>query len=126
MEKERPGDLKKKIKRVVVSRDNLKQRSREKTRVNKTLRDRNAELTESRERWKKETKKLRKYFRSEQEGWEKQLQEAQAEIARERRRAEEERKRADLIKEEINAMRKKNQEIEALIPKTGEKLGCEK
>jgi predicted ribosome quality control (RQC) complex YloA/Tae2 family protein len=64
--------------------------------VNKRLRDRNAELTESRERWKKETKKLRKYFPSEQERWEKQLQEAQAEIARERRRAEEERKRADL------------------------------
>ena len=50
--KETPRDLRKKNKRVIKSRDNLKQKNGQKAAENKKLRGTNKEVKESRDRWK--------------------------------------------------------------------------
>lgn len=91
--KARPGELRQQINRVRDSRDNLKSINREKTVMNKKLRDRGAELAESREHWKARSKEL-----------DRNLQAAQEEIERERMRADKERERADTLQSEIEAV----------------------
>lgn len=94
--KARPGELRQQINRVRDSRDNLKSINREKAVMNKKLRDRSAELAESREQWKARSKEL-----------DRNLQAAQEEIARERMRADKECERADTLQSEIEAVRGK-------------------
>jgi DNA repair exonuclease SbcCD ATPase subunit len=91
MNKERPGELNQKIKRLRVSRDGLKLNNREKARNNKKLRDRNEELSENRDQWKARSKELSR----QKEDLEQQIQTAREETERERMRADEERERAD-------------------------------
>ena len=74
--KARPGDLRRQMKRVRKSRDNLKNINREKAAMNKKLKDRSVELAENRDQWKARSKEL-----------DRQLQAAQEETERERMRA---------------------------------------
>jgi len=87
---DRPGDLRQKMNRVRLSRDNLKNINREKAAKNKKLRDRNAELVENRNQWKTRSKEL-----------DRELQKTREEAEFERMRADEERKRADKLQAEI-------------------------
>ena len=91
--KDRPGELRQQINRVRDSRDNLKRINREKAVMNKKLRDRSAELTESRDQWKARSKEL-----------DRQLQAAQEEIEQERMQLSKERERADTLQAEIEAV----------------------
>ncbi len=108
--KERPGDLHKKISRLRESRDGIKQNSLQKTLMNKKLRDRNAEISASRDFWKERNRDLtRAQYELEQK-----LQISQKEVEYERTRADQERMRADeerdrseKLKEEIENIRKK-------------------
>ncbi|MGH7250213.1 MAG: hypothetical protein ACREGC_04510 [Minisyncoccia bacterium] len=94
--KARPGDLRLQMNRVRASRDNLKIHNREKSAINKKIKDRNVELTENRDHWKARSKEL-----------DRQVQTAQEEVERERIRADKERERADKLQAEIEAMWKK-------------------
>lgn len=91
--KARPGDLRRQMNRVKNSRDNLKNINREKAVINKKLRDRSVELTESRDQWKAQSKEL-----------DRQLQAAKEETELERMRADKERRRADRLQAEIEAV----------------------
>lgn len=93
---ERPGDLRQEINRVRVSRNHLKDVCREKTAINKKIRDRNVELTEGRDKWKSKSKELEGH-----------LKEAKKETAREQARADQEKERADKLQAEIEMILKK-------------------
>ena len=84
MNKERPGELNQKIKRLQGSRDGLKLNNREKAKQNKILRDRNAEIAESRDQWKNRSKELIRH----KEDLEQQIEAFKEEAKRERMRAE--------------------------------------
>lgn len=101
--KNRPTELNKKIKRLKTSRDGLKLNNRGKNLINQKLRDRNSEITESRDQWKARHKELL----SQKEELEKLLQAAREETERECIRVEEERKRADKLQAEIKMVWKK-------------------
>jgi hypothetical protein len=103
MNKERPTELNKKIKRLQESRDNLKIKNREKNLLNQKLRDRNIEISESRNQWKTRNKEL--YDR--QVELEQRLQAAQESVECERIRADKERQRADDLQAEIEIAWKK-------------------
>ena len=92
-EKARPGELRQQMNRVRNSRDNLKDINREKAAMNKKLRDRNVELTESRDQWKARSKEL-----------DCQLRTAEEETEHERMRANKERERADKLQAEIETV----------------------
>lgn len=100
MNKDRPAELNKKIKRLKTSRDGLKCNNREKNLINQKLRDRNVEIAESRDLWKARHKEVN----CQKEELERQIQVAQQEIEHERLRADEERKRADKLQAEIGAV----------------------
>lgn len=104
MNKERPTELNKKIKRLRTSRDGLKLNNREKNLINQKLRDRNVEITESRNLWKKRNKELRKEFDREKEELEQRTQAAREDLERERIRADKERERANKLQNEIEAV----------------------
>jgi len=91
--KARPCDLRQQMNRVRNAKDNLKNINREKALMNKKLRDRSVELTESRDLWKSQSKELNR-----------QLQAAQEETEHERMRADKERERADTLQAEIEAV----------------------
>lgn len=91
--KARPCDLRQQMDRVRNSRDNLKSTNREKTAMNKKLRDRNVELAENRDQWKARSKEL-----------DHQLQAAKEEAERERIRADKECERADKLQTEIEVV----------------------
>jgi hypothetical protein len=103
MNKERPGELNQKIKRLKISRDELKLNNREKAQQNKKLRDRNVEITENRDLWKARSKELD----LQKEDLEQQIQAAKEETERERMRANEERRRADKLQADIESILKK-------------------
>lgn len=103
MNKERPGELNQKIRRLQESRDGLKLNIREKAKQNKKLRDRNAEIAENRDQWKNRSKELIR----QKEDLEQQIEAAKEETERERMRADEERKRADKLQAEIEVIWKK-------------------
>ncbi len=103
MNKERPGELNQKIKRLQGSRDGLKLNNREKAKQNKKLRDRNVEITENRDQWRNRSKELI----CQKEDLERQVEVAKEETKRERLRADEERKRADKLQTEIEIILKK-------------------
>ena len=92
----RPGDLRQDLNRMRLSRDNLKNINREKAAKNKKLRDRNAEIAESRDQWKARSKELGG-----------QLQTAREEAEFERMRADKECERADKLQAEIEVVRGK-------------------
>jgi hypothetical protein len=104
MSKERPTELHKKIKRLKESRDGLKLNIREKSLATQRLRDRNAEITESRDLWKAHNKELSKEFARQRKDLKQQAQAAREEAKRERMRAEQERERADRLQIEIEAI----------------------
>jgi len=97
MNKNRPTELNKRIKRLEISRNGLKINNREKNLINQKLRDRNVEITESRDKWKIRHKELKR----EKEELEQLFQGAQEEIERQRIRADAERDRADKLQAEI-------------------------
>ncbi len=103
MNKERPGELNQKIKRLRASRDELKLNNREKAKLNKKLRDRNMEIIESRDQWKARSKK----FDYQRKDLEQQIQVTKAETERERKRADEECERANKLQAEIEIFLKK-------------------
>jgi hypothetical protein len=107
MDKERPTELNKKLKRLRKSRDNLKLNNREKNLINQKLRDRNVEITESRDQWKMRSKELIE----QKKDLEQQVLIAQKEIEQERMKAERERERADKLQAEIEAVLKKKPRI---------------
>jgi hypothetical protein len=104
MNKERPTELHKKIKRLKESRDGLKLNIREKSLKAQRLQDRNAEIIESRDLWRARNKELRKEFASQKEELEQQAQAAREETERERIRADRERERADKLQIEIETI----------------------
>lgn len=93
---ERPGDLRQEINRVRISRNHLKDVCREKTAMNKKVRDRNVELTDNRDKWKATSKELKK-----------QLKVAQEETKQERIRADRERERADKLQADVEIILEK-------------------
>lgn len=113
MLKETPYQLNQKLKRMQASRDNLKDSNREKMHQNKKLRDRNAEITESREMWKARSKELEKTLVNQREDLEHQIETACKAAENEKRRAENERKRADLLQVEIENIKKKLKTLKA-------------
>jgi hypothetical protein len=100
MTKDRPTELNKKIKRLKASRDGLKVNNREKNLINQKLRDRNVEITESRDQWKARHKEISR----QKEELEEQVQAAQEEIECERIRADRERERADKLQAEVETV----------------------
>jgi hypothetical protein len=108
MLKERPYELNQKLKRVQSSRNNLKASNREKTLQNKTLRDRNTEITQSRDIWRSRSKELEKALENQKEDLIRQIEAANETIENEKRRAEKERERADLLQIEIENIKKKS------------------
>jgi hypothetical protein len=100
MNKNRPTELNKKIKRLRESRDGLKLNNRGKNLINQKLRDRNVEITESRDLWKSRHKELGR----QKEELQLQVQTAREEAERERIRADEERERADKLQAEIETV----------------------
>ena len=108
MLKERPGDLNSKLKRMQSSRDNLKENNREKTLQNKKLRDRNIEITESRDMWRSRSQELKKELESKQEEFAVQIHAANKVIEEEKKRVEKERERADQLLAEIEVIKKKS------------------
>ena len=103
MNKERPGELNQKIKRLQGSRDGLKLSNREKAKQNKKLKDRNAEIAENRDQWRNRSKELI----CQKEHLEQQIEVAKEEAERERMRADKEQKRADKLQTEIDMIFKK-------------------
>lgn len=103
MNKERPGELNQKIKRLQTSRDALKRKNHEKTLKNKNLRDRNVEITQNRDHWKARSKELH----HQKEALEQQMQAAKEEAEQERLRADEERERADILQAQVDSVLKK-------------------
>ena len=103
MEKELPSDLRKKLKRMTESRDNLKEKNREKVLLNQSLRDRNVEIQDSRDQWQN------KYKNKNQENkeLERQLQSAQEEILREKECAEQALKREGDLAAQLKELRGK-------------------
>jgi hypothetical protein len=107
MEKQRPTELNKKIKRLRSSRDNLKDLNRKKTLYNKKLRDRSVEIMVSRDRWKRQYQEQSKEHQLVQEELKGKLDASQAELALERTRANAERERAEKLEAEIEKIRGK-------------------
>jgi hypothetical protein len=101
MEKERPAELNKKIKRLKCSRDNLKECNRQKTQINKKLRDRTVEITTSRDSWRKQCEN----YQRAQEEFEQKLEISLVEVEKERARANVERERAEKLEIEIEKIR---------------------
>jgi len=104
MSKERPTELHKKIKRLKESRDGLKLNVREKSLMTQRLRDRNAEIIESRDLQRSRNKELRKEFDRQREDLEQQAQAAREEADRERIRADRECERANKLQIEVEAI----------------------
>lgn len=104
----RPGDLRQEINRVRISRNHLKDVCREKTTMNKKIRDRNVELTDNRDKWKTRSKEL-----------EKQLKAAQEETRQERIRADQERERADKLQTEVEIILEKKSKSRRFNPPVG-------
>jgi hypothetical protein len=102
---ERPGDLRQEVNRVRTSRNHLKDICRDRTAMNKQLRDRNVELTENRDKWKTRSKEL-----------EQQLKTAQEEVERERERADQERERADTLQAEVEMVWEKKSRARRFDP----------
>lgn len=103
MERQRPTELNKKIKQLRSSRDNLKDHNRQKSLYNKRLRDRNVEITTSRDHWKmqcSEHELVQKELRDE-------LKASQAELEQERTRANLECERVKKLESEIEKIRGK-------------------
>lgn len=65
--KERPYELSQKFKRMRASRDNLKESNQQKMLKNKELRDRSAEIAQSREMWKSRSKELERVLADQRE-----------------------------------------------------------
>lgn len=107
MGKERPGELRQKINRLKASRDTLKSNNRAKAQKNQKLRDRNVEITESRDHWSARTKELSTELKRQKEELEGQIRAAKEEALSQRRRADEEQKRADSLQTEIETVWKK-------------------
>ena len=91
----------KKIKRLRESRDGLKLNIREKSLMTQRLRDRNAEIIESRDLQRTHNKELRKEFDRQREDLEQQAQAAREEADRERIRADRECERANKLQIEV-------------------------
>jgi len=104
MGKERPTELNKKIKHLKKSRDGLKINIREKSLITQRLRDRNAEIIESRDLWRSHHKELCKELARQRGDLEQQVQSAQEKAECERIRADQERERADKLQVEIEAI----------------------
>lgn len=85
----------------------LKGNNRAKAQKNQELRDRNVELTESRDHWRAHTKEQSIEFKRQKEELERQLKDSKEEALFQRRRADEEQKRADLLQTEIETVWKK-------------------
>jgi len=108
MLKERPYELNQKLKRIQASRDNLKANNREKVLQNKKLRDRNVEITESRDMWRSRTKELEKALDDQRRDLTTQIQAANEKIEEEKQRVENEKKQADFLRVEIEEIKKKS------------------
>ncbi len=107
MLKERPYELNQKLKRMQASRDTLKVRNREKVLQNKILRDRNVEIIESRDMWKSCTRDLEKLLEQHKKELTAQLESANKEIEETKKQVEKERERANLLRSEIEEIKKK-------------------
>jgi chromosome segregation ATPase len=117
MLKELPGELNRKLKRMQSSRDNLKADNKEKAGKNKKLRDRNVELTESRDKWKSRCQNLEKTLGHQKDDFQLQLKAADKAIAEEKLHAEKERERADRLQVEVEEVKKKYKTLKALFQK---------
>jgi len=102
MLKERPYELNQKLKRIQASRDNLKENNREKMLQNKTIRDRNAEIAQSRDMWKSRSKDLVKVLVDQKEELTCKIEAANKAMEDEKKR-----ERADILQEEIEKIKKK-------------------
>jgi hypothetical protein len=113
MLKERPYQLNQKLKRVQASRDNMKASNREKMYQNKALRDRNVEITQSRDMWRSRSLELEKVLANQREDLERQIETAKKAIEDEKMRVEKERERADLLQVELEDIKKKIKTLKA-------------
>lgn len=117
MLKERPGELNRKLKRIQSSRDNLKEDNKEKAEKNKKLRDRNAELTENRDKWKSRCQVIEKALERQKDDFQLQIKAASEAVEEEKKRAEKERERADLLQVEVENEKKKYKTLKAWFQK---------
>ena len=107
MLKELPGKINRKLKRMVSSRDNLKECNREKAQQNKALRDRNVEIAESRDLWKSRCRELERTLECQKEELRLQIEIASQAIEAEKIDKKKEHERAELLQAEIEDIKKK-------------------
>jgi len=117
MKKERPCELNQKLKRLRTSRDALKQNNHKKNLLNKALRDRNVEITDSRDQWKTRSQELNcqkeeltqqiQVVQMELQNAQKKIKAATEETERARMRVDEERERANRLQAELEIIRGK-------------------
>lgn len=107
MLKEKPGEINRKYKRMQASRDNLKETNQEKAQQNKKLRDRNVELTESRDMWKSRSLQLEKTLECQKEELKLQIEIANKTAEEERMRGEKGRERVGQLETELEEAKKK-------------------
>ena len=113
MLKEQPGELNRKLKRMQSSRDNLKECNREKTLQNKRLRDRNVEITDNRDKWKSRCRELEEDLVRQREELRLQIEAVNQAIEQEKIHRDREHERAELLQEEIEALKKKLKSLNA-------------
>ena len=107
MKKELPSDFRKKISRLHKAKENIKDKSCEKTKQNKALRDRNVEIQQSRDLWrskweekKKENDKLTKKLEAAQKERDRVKEQA-------RKQAEKDLEYTEQLQKELEELRKK-------------------
>jgi regulator of replication initiation timing len=115
MLKERPYELSQKLKRMRASRDNLKESNQHKMLQNKKLRDRSAEIAQSKEMWKSRSKEFEKALADQRDTLAAQIEAAYQTAEDEKSRANRERERANLLEVELEEVKKKHKILKALF-----------
>ena len=112
MTKERPGELKREMKRIRDSRNKHKERNREQALKNRRLQDRNQEITCSRDKWKNVYEKSCEKMNSLKKELLEKLRIAEEEAQQERKKAEEAKKLAEQLQYEMDiALQKKTKNL---------------
>ncbi len=108
MIKERPGELRREMKRIRDSRNKHKEQNREQALKNRRLQDRNQEITFSRDSWKNACQQSREEMEALKKELLEKLRTAEKEAQQERQKAEEAKKLAEQLQCEMEiALQKK-------------------
>lgn len=111
MKKELPSDFRKKISRLHKAKENIKDKSCEKTKQNKALRDRNVEIQQSRDLWRSKWEENKKEY----DALAKRLKVLQKERDRDeeqsRKQAKKDLEYTEQLQKELEELRKKTKKL---------------